>query len=95
MQITFLASAKPDLRWFKHYYMRVFPAGRTKADKQYRAILILLRDQPRIGHSAEKFPDALEYAIPGIPFTVLYRINCDTVEIMRLYDQCSEFSNQM
>ena len=93
MQIKFLADAKADLRWFKQYYSRVFPAGRSKADQQYRALLMLLKSQPRAGHQDGDFPGVFEYVVPGIPFTVLYRINDDAIEIMRLYDQRSEFSN--
>ncbi|WP_299381011.1 type II toxin-antitoxin system RelE/ParE family toxin [uncultured Kiloniella sp.] len=94
MQIKFLAKAKADLRWFKQYYVQVFPAGQTKANQQYAGLLILLKSQPGAGHPAEDLPDVLEYVLPGIPFTVLYRIKGDTIEIMRLYDQRSEFSNQ-
>lgn len=94
MQIKFLAQATVDLRWFKQYYARVFPAGRPKADQQYRALLVLLKSQPRAGHPVDDFPEVLEYALPGIPFTVLYRIKDDTIEIMRLYDQRGEFSNE-
>ncbi|KHA53888.1 hypothetical protein Z947_4209 [Sulfitobacter geojensis] len=40
----------------------------------------------------EEQPDAFVYSLPGIPFTVLYRFSDQTIEIMRLYDQRSEFS---
>ncbi|WP_281990722.1 type II toxin-antitoxin system RelE/ParE family toxin [Sulfitobacter geojensis] len=93
MQIKFLDETKADLRWFKQYYSQVFPAGRTKADQQYRSLLILLKSQPSVGHLDEEWPGVFEYALPGIPFTVLYRFNDQTIEIMRLYDQRSEFSN--
>ena len=93
MQIKFLDETKADLRWFKQYYSQVFPARRTKADQQYRALLILLKSQPRVGHLDEEWPDVFEYPLPGTPFTVLYRIKDQTIEIMRLYDQRSKFSN--
>lgn len=94
MQIKFLPTTTADLRWFKRYYVDVFPAGRPKANQQYRALLRLLKTDPRIGHPDDDQPGVYEYAIPGIPFTVLYRIKNEAVEIMRLYDQRSEFSNQ-
>ena len=93
MQIKFLREARADLRWFKRYYTQVFPAGQAKADQQYRTLLILLKSQPRIGHEVEDLPNVFEYVLPGIPFTVLYRITEDAVEILRLYDQRGEFSN--
>jgi plasmid stabilization system protein ParE len=94
MQIKFLDETKADLRWFKQYYSQVFPAGRTKADQQFRALLILLKSEPHVGRQEEEWPGVFEYVIPGIPFTVLYRIKDETIEIMRLYDQRSEFSNE-
>jgi plasmid stabilization system protein ParE len=93
MQIKFLAEAKADLRWFKQYYSRVFPAGRRKADQQYRALLILLKSQPRVGHQDDDYPGVFEYIVPGIPFTVLYRLKDEAIEVLRLYDQRGEFSN--
>ncbi|WP_417264576.1 type II toxin-antitoxin system RelE/ParE family toxin [Celeribacter sp.] len=94
MQIRFLEEARQDLRWFKQYYMRVFPAGRSKADRQYQALLVLLKTQPKIGHGVEDVPGVFEYVVPGIPFTVLYRLNGEVVEILRLYDQRNRFSNE-
>ncbi|MEP5757789.1 MAG: type II toxin-antitoxin system RelE/ParE family toxin [Litoreibacter sp.] len=94
MQTKFLDGTKADLRWFKQYYSQVFPAGRTKADQQYRALLIFLKSQPYIGRPNEEWPGVFEYVLPRIPFTVLYRINDETIEIMRLYHQRSEFSNE-
>lgn len=93
MQIIFLAEAKTDLRWFNRYYTRVFPEGKTKADKQYRALLTLLRTQPKVGNSVDDLPGVFEYVITGIPFTALYRLKGETIEIMRIYDQRSGFSN--
>ena len=42
MQIKFLAGAKKDLRWFKQYYMQVFPEGRVNADRNYHAGIVRL-----------------------------------------------------
>lgn len=94
MQIQFLAEAIADLRWFKRYYTSVFPEGRSNANRQYRALLALLKNQPKVGHPSEYAVDVFEYHIPRIPFTVLYRIKGAVIEIMRIYDQRSEFSNE-
>ena len=94
MNIIFLETAKYDLRWFKQYYTRVFPEGRSNADRQYRAFLQLLKANPGIGHPDEWELGLMEYHIPRIPFTVLYRVKSEHIEILRLYDQRSDFSNR-
>ncbi|MFV0292882.1 MAG: type II toxin-antitoxin system RelE/ParE family toxin [Paracoccus sp. (in: a-proteobacteria)] len=94
MKIVFLAFAKPDLRWFKRYYMYVFPEGRRNADQHYYALLNLLKSSPTIGGLAEDFPDAREHHIKNTPFTLIYRIQPDRVEILRLLDERNSFSNE-
>ena len=94
MQIIFLAQTKADLRWFKRYYTQTFPAGRENANRQYRAFLKLLSERPTIGHPTEDGEGVREYSIPRTPFSALYRVFEDRIEIMRIYDQRSEFSNR-
>ncbi len=94
MKIVFLASAKPDLRWFKRYYMAVFPEGRRNADQQYHVLLGLLKSSPMIGEPADDFRDAREHPIKNTPFTVIYRIQPEHIEILRLLDQRSGYSNE-
>ena len=94
MQIKFLPSTKADLRWFKRYYSEVFPAGRAKADQQFRGLLVLLKNQPLVGQEHEDHPGVFEYVLPRVPFTVMYRIKGEAIEIMRLYDQRSAFANE-
>ena len=93
MQIVFLASAVPDLRWFKTYYMRVFPEGRRNADQQYHALLKLLKSTPMVGEAVADFPDAREYPIRRTPFTVIYRVRPDQIQILRVLDQRSSYAN--
>ncbi len=50
-------------------------------------------DSPAYSILDDEWPDVFEYALPWIPFTVLYRINDQTIEIMRLYGQRSKFLN--
>lgn len=93
MEIVFLASAKADLRWFKQYYMRVFPDGKKNADQQFHAFLNLLRTNPLIGEAVHGFVVAREFPIHRTPFTVIYRVGRKQIEILRVFDQRSEFSN--
>lgn len=94
MNIVFLASTRADLRWFKRYYTRVFPEGRSNADRQFKTFLDILKANPGIGHPYEPEPEVREYSLPRVPFTVLYRVKSDRIEVLRVYDQRSAFSNE-
>lgn len=94
MKILLLASAKADLRWFKRYYMQVFPSGRENADQQYRALLQLLRSNPDVGERVEGGASLREFPIWRTPFSVLYRVKPEHIEILRVYDQRSQFANE-
>ena len=85
MKIFFLETAMYDLRWFKQYYTRVFPEGRSNTNQQYRAFLQILKANPGIGHPDEWELGLMEYHILRTPFTVLYRVKSEHVEILRLY----------
>jgi plasmid stabilization system protein ParE len=94
MKIIFLAGAKADLRWFKRYYMQVFPEGRVNADQQYGTFLRLLSSSPMVGEKVEGMPEVREYPIRRTPFTVLYRVKAEHIEILRVFDQRSGFANE-
>ena len=94
MKIVFLEATKADLRWFKRYYTKAFPEGRPNANAQYRAFLRLLKERPTIGHPAEDGEGVREYSIPRTPFCALYRVVEDRIEVIRVYDSRSEFSNR-
>ena len=94
MKIVFLSSALPDLRWFKLYYTRSFPAGRDNANRQFQTLLELLRNNPHIGRAYEGERGVRRYPVPRTPFTILYRARPEQIEILRVYDQRSNFSNK-
>jgi hypothetical protein len=54
MKVIYLPSAKSDMRWFKKYYVSVFPEGKTKAEAQYLAVQAALKLNPRIGHPSQR-----------------------------------------
>ena len=93
MKIVFLASSSNDLRWFKRYYVSVFPEGRKKADKQYLTTLTVLRENPLAGHPSATIDDAREFHISRTPFSFMYRVNMDHIEIMRVIDSRSNWAS--
>ena len=93
MQIVFLARAKRDLRWFKLYYTKTFPEGRAKANSQFLTTQQLLGANPHIGHPSERVIGVREYHIPRIPFSFLYRVKKDRIEILRVLDTRADFTS--
>ena len=86
-------AAKPDLRWFKRHCITIFPESRRNAGQQYRALLKHLKSCPMIGEPADDFRNAREHPVKNTPFTEIYRIRPEHIEILRLSDQRSRFSN--
>lgn len=74
------------------YYTRVFPEGAKHAAKQYFRVLNVLRENPLIGHPVEGITGAREFVIPRTPFSFIYRIADDQIEMLRVWDQRSSHS---
>ncbi len=87
MKLVFLPSTAPDLLWMRAYYERVFPHGAKRAAEHYRLACRLIRDNPLIGHRVDDFPDVREFAIQRTPFSVIYRIVDERIEVLRIWDQ--------
>ncbi len=85
MKVIFLSSSDEDVRWFVRYYRTAFPEGRGNARKQMAKTLAILRDQPHIGHPI-RGAVLREHHIPRTPFTVIYQVMDDRIEILRLWD---------
>lgn len=86
MKIVFLFSAAKDIEWMRHYYRSVFPAGSKNAQKNYLAAKKALSVNAYIGHKSEEAEGVYEYHIPRTPFTFIYRVCEDRIEILRLFD---------
>ena len=86
MKLVYLEASKADLAWYRLYYSSIFSAGRRGAAKQYLRAISNLIDNPRIGHPIDE-QGTREYAIPRIPFSIIYRISDDRIEIMHVWDQ--------
>jgi plasmid stabilization system protein ParE len=95
MKVIFLASSHDDLRWFKKYYVSVFAMGRTKADERYLTMLKVLPRNPLAGHPSETVSGAREFHISRTPFSFLYRVTEENVEIMRVVDNRSNWDQQI
>ena len=87
MKLVFLPSARSDLAWMRVYYARVFPDGARQAARQYTRTCGLLRENPLIGHPVEDSERIREFSIPRTPFSFIYRVADDRIEVLRVWDQ--------
>jgi len=85
MELVYLPSTVSDLEWFRTYYSDAFPNGQKQAQKQFIAIEQILRDNPHIGHKTE-FNNVRELVISKTPFSIIYRLTPDRIEILRIWD---------
>ena len=87
MKLVFLPSTRSDLLWMRTYYSRVFPEGARRAADQYRRVSSILRDNPLVGRPVEELEGVREFSIPRTPFSVIYRVVDDRIEVLRVWDQ--------
>jgi plasmid stabilization system protein ParE len=86
VKILFLESSARDLNWFFDYYRSIFPAGNDNAKKHYFRAKAALRQNPYIGHPLED-SDLRELPVARTPFSFIYRMRTNTIEVVRVWDQ--------
>ena len=85
MRVVYLASARDDLSWLRQYYREVFPDGAARALKHLLAAEGLLRTNPFIGRHTG-IGDSRELHIARTPFSLIYRVREDRIEVLRVWD---------
>lgn len=86
MKVVILRSALTDVLWMRRYYSQIFPEGARRAEAQLNGAKRLLSEQPYAGHSRAE-DGTLEFPILKTPFSLIYRVGEDKVEILRIRDQ--------
>lgn len=69
------------------YYAHIFPDGAKRAAEQYRRACGVMIDNPLVGRPVEEMESVREFSIPRTPFSFIYRIVDDRIEILRVWDQ--------
>jgi len=87
MRIVYLAPAVRDIAWFRYYYRAVFPNGDKNARNQLKQIQSLLAANPQMGRKSEDHTSVRELHIPRTPFSLVYRVTAEQIEILRLWDE--------
>jgi plasmid stabilization system protein ParE len=68
----------------RRYYSSVFPQGERKARQQLKVTERLIMENPYIGKLSD---DAREFPILRTPFSIIYYIRADVIEVVRIWDQ--------
>jgi hypothetical protein len=89
MEIVFLPSSVAGLEWFRFYYSQVFPAGARNAIARYEKMKMALTATPQAGYPVGE-SDSREYVIPKTPFSVVYRVRGQQIQILLLIDNRSD-----
>ena len=87
MEVAFLPSMRAGLVWMHTYYGRIFVDGARRAASQYRRVCELVSDSPSIGRPVEGMAGVREFSIPRTPFSFIYRVKNERIEILRVWDQ--------
>ena len=87
MKLVFLPSTRSDLLWMRIYYAHVFPNGAKRAAEQYVRASGVIRNNPLAGRSIEEMEGVREFSIPRTPFSFVYRVIDDRIEVLRVWDQ--------
>lgn len=74
------------------YYAHAFPDGAKRAAKQYGKACSIIRKNPFVGHPVEEIEDVREFSIPRTPFSFIYRVVGDRIEVLRVWDQRNDRS---
>lgn len=86
MRLVYLPSAVRDVAWFRFYYRAVFPAGDRNARNNLRAVQDLVKANPYIGRPSPDRDGVRELHVRKTPFTMIYRVAPEQIEILRLFD---------
>jgi toxin ParE1/3/4 len=84
MKFVLPPSAKDDLAEIRQYLQQESPAAVRIVSTRIKQALLLLTEQPYIGHPTDD-AEVLEWHIPGLPYSIPYRIIENQVQILRVF----------
>ena len=68
-------------------YAHIFQHGAKRAAAQYRRTCGILRENPLAGRPVEEMEGVREFSMPRTPFSFIYRVVDDRIEVLRVWDQ--------
>ena len=87
MEVRYLETAEPGLRWFRAYYRQNPQLDLSKAINALIRSEAILAEYPMSGASYEDFTTVREFKVQGTAFSLLYTVAQDAVWIIDLRDQ--------
>jgi plasmid stabilization system protein ParE len=90
VKIIFRATANADIKWFRRYYVSVFPDGAKQAKIHYNQTCSTLLAHPFVGHPLEAETPLRELVIPRTNFSFVYYIVDDEIIVIRILDARAE-----
>lgn len=86
MKVVLLPFAKEDLQEIKSYLAKESPQASKIVGGKIRKSLLLLSENPYIGTIKED-EHILEWHIPGVPYTLPYRIINNQIQVLRVFHE--------
>tara|TARA_B110000977_G_scaffold186954_1_gene253511 strand:- start:2398 stop:2727 length:330 start_codon:yes stop_codon:yes gene_type:complete len=87
MNIQFLESANPGIRWMRRYFREQPQLDAQAASESYKNTRSLLKQEPYIGHVFDEIKGVFERRILKTHFSILYAVKADTIYIIDIRDQ--------
>lgn len=87
MELRYLETSEPGLRWFRAYYRQNPQLNLSRAIEALIRAENMLKEFPLSGSTYEDFDTVREYKIQGTAFSLLYTVARETVWIIDLRDQ--------
>ena len=89
MKFVLLLSAKEDLVRIRQYIQQDSPAAAQSMANRIKQSLLLLTEQPHIGHSTDD-DDVLEWHVRGLPYSIPYRIINNQIQILMAFHEAQQ-----
>ena len=89
MKLRLFPAAIRDLKELRAYIAADDPAAAISVAARLGKAIALIAEKPNIGRPAPQRP-IREWAVPGLPYLIPYRIEGDTVEILRVWHTSRE-----
>lgn len=84
MKWRLLPAAVRDLKELRTYIAIDNRAAAGNVVARLKTAFTLISEKPNIGRPSSEYPTR-EWSVPGLPYLIPYRLNGDTVEIIRVW----------
>lgn len=93
MRVILLPHAREDLREIKEYIAKENPEVSRRVAERIKQALHVLSENPYIGNLKDD-EGILERHLPGIPYTLPYRIINNDLQILRVFHESQNKPNK-